>query len=100
LTAIIAIAAVRLPAKFPERYAKAYFRLPKGWLVLIAVVSVVSCLGFVFPVLMELPVVGLIYAGWMVMVCIYYSIRVNYLKKSGVDWEARIRRIPGFDEEE
>jgi hypothetical protein len=29
-----------------------------------------------------------------------YCLRVNYLKKSGVDREARIRRIPGFDEEE
>ena len=100
MTAIIAVAAVRLPAKFPERYETAYFRLSKAWLVIIAVVSVISCLGFVFLVLMELPVVGLIYACWILIVCVYYSIRVKYLKNSGVDWEARIQRIPGFDEGE
>lgn len=99
MTAIIAVAAVRLPAKFPERYAGAYFRLPKFWLVVIAVISVVSCLGFISLVLMELPVVGLVYVCWIILVVIYYLGRVNWLKKSGVDWDARIRRIPGFDEE-
>ena len=99
MTAIIAIAAVRLPAKFPERYASAYFRLSKFWLIVIAVISVVSCLGFVFLVLMELPAVGLIYVGWITLVIIYYYARVSHLKKSGVDWGARIRQIPGFDED-
>ena len=99
MTAIVAIAAVRLPAKFPRHYEKAYFRLSRSWLVLIAVISVASCLCFIFLVLMELPVVGLIYAGWIVLVSIYYWARVRWLKKSGVDWQARIRRIPGFDEE-
>ena len=39
-------------------------------------------------------------ACWIVIVCIYYFIRVNYLKRAGVDWHARIQQIPGFDEEE
>ena len=99
MTAIIAVAAVRLPARFPERYQQAYFKLSKFWLVVIAIISVVSCLGFVFLVLMELPVVGLIYVCWIALVSIYYVLRVNHLKKIGVDWEARIRQIPGFDEE-
>ena len=99
MTAIIAIAAVRLPSKFPERYQKSYFRLSKPWLLVMAVVSVVSCLGFVFLVLMELPVVGLIYVGWILLVAIYYHIRISQLKKAGVDWDARVRQIPGFDEE-
>ena len=99
MTAIIAIAAVRLPTKFPDRYERAYFKLSKGWLVIIAVISVVSCLGFIFLVLIELPVVGVIYACWIVVVCIYYFLRVTYLKKAGVDWDARIQQIPGFDED-
>ena len=33
------------------------------------------------------------------LVIIYYSLRVGRLKRSGVDWEQRIRGIPGFDEE-
>ena len=99
MTAIIAVAAVRLPAKYPERYEKAYFKLSKFWLIAIAVVAVLSCLGFVFLVLLEFPVVGLIYACWIVLVCVYYAVRVKKLKKAGVDWDARIRQIPGFGEE-
>jgi amino acid transporter len=98
MTAIIAVAGVRLPAKFPERYASAYFKIPKFWLVVIAAVSTLSCLGFVFLVLMELPVVGLIYTVWTAIVVIYYLLRLHWLRKNGVDWEARIQRIPGFDE--
>lgn len=100
MTAIIAIAAVRLPAIFPDRYQKAYFKLSRAWLVVIAVISVVSCSGFIFLVLMELPVVGIIYACWIVTVCIFYFIRVKQLRKAGVDWDARIRQMPGFDEVE
>ena len=100
MTAIIAVAAVRLPARYPERYEKAYFKLSKFWLVVIAVVAVLSCLGFVFLVLMELPVVGLIYACWIVLVSIYYGVRVKQLKNAGVDWSARIKQIPGFDEDQ
>jgi hypothetical protein len=49
---------------------------------------------------MELPVVGIIYACWIVTVCIFYFIRVKQLRKAGVDWDARIRQMPGFDEVE
>ena len=90
---------IGLPARFPDRYKNAYFKLSGPWLVVLAAVSVISCLGFVFLVLTELPVVGLIYACWITMVCVYYTVRVNYLKNSGVDWDARIWRIPGFDED-
>jgi amino acid transporter len=99
MTAIVAIAAVRLPTKFPRRYEKAYFKLSRGWLIVIAIVSVVSCLGFILLVIMELPVVGLIYAGWIILVVIYYWLRVRWLKKCGVNWEERIQKIPGFDEQ-
>ena len=99
MTAIMAIAAVRLPKKFPGRYSAAYFRLSKPWLITLAVISTISSLGFVFIVLMELPVVGIIYVVWIVLVILYYFLRVNRLKKSGFDWEATIGRIPGFDEE-
>jgi len=94
-----AVAAVRLPAKFPQRYELAYFRLSRGWLAVFAVISVISCLGFVLLVLMELPVVGVIYLGWILPVSGYYRVRFGRMKKAGVDWDARIRTIPGFDEE-
>ena len=99
MTAIMAIAAVRLPKKFPERYAAAFFKLSKTWLIIFAIISTVSSLGFVFIVLMELPIVGIIYIAWIILVIVYYFMRVSRLKKSGFDWEAAIGRIPGFDEE-
>jgi len=99
MTAIIAVAAVRLPQKFPQHYANAYFKVSAFWLVAFAIIAVISSLGFVLIVLMELPAVGVIYLGWMALTVVYYPLRVNWLKKSGFDWDATIRRIPGSDEE-
>ncbi|MBI9087314.1 MAG: APC family permease [Desulfobacterales bacterium] len=98
MTAMIAIAGVRLPGRFPEHYAAAYFRLSGLWLKVIAVVAVTSSLGFVFLVLMELPVVGAIYLAWSILVMIYFRFRLNWLKSQGGDWEERFKRIPGYDE--
>ena len=97
MTAVIGIAAVRLPKKFPQQYASAYFRISKGWLIALAIVSVVSSLGFVFIVTLQLPVVGLIYAILSLLVAAYYALRVRWLKKNGVDWEERVKVIPGED---
>lgn len=98
MTAMIAIAGVRLPKKFPERYGAAYFRISPLWLKVIAVISVISSLGFVFLVLMELPVVGAIYVGWTLLVLVYFRLRINWLRSRGGDWQARFERIPGHDE--
>ena len=100
MTAILGVAAVRLPARFPERYQQAYFKMPKWLLVVTAVFSVVSCLGFIVIVLMEMPSVGLVYLAWTLVVVIYYRLRVAQLKRQGVDWAARIRTLPGHDEGE
>ncbi len=99
MTAIIAVACLRLPGRFPGRYERAYIRIPRFILWIIMFISVLSCLGFVFIVLMELPVVGIIYGTWTVLVLVYYYIRRGQLIRSGVDWRARVNRIPGFDED-
>ena len=90
---------MRLPSRFPERYQSAYFKISKFWIVVLAAISICSSLGFVFIVLMELPLVGVLYIGWIVLVAVYYFLRIGWLKKSGVDWDARIRVLPGYDEE-
>ena len=95
MTAVIAIAAVRLPQKFPQEFAAAYIRLSKGWLTALAIFSVVSSLGFVSIVIMQLPVVGLVYIMLSLLVTAYYFFRVRRLRKSGVNWEERVRKIPG-----
>ena len=98
MTATIAIAAVRLPDKFPREYSNAYFRIPKKWLVVLAVISVLSSLGFVFIVIMQMPIAGLIYAVLSSAVAVYYFLRVRWLKQNGVDWEAQMRGVPGVEE--
>jgi len=98
MTATIAVAAVRLPDKFPREYSRAFFRIPKTWLVVLAVISVLSSLGFVFIVIMEMPVAGLIYAALSLVVAAYYFIRVRWLKRIGVDWEAQMKVIPGEED--
>ena len=99
MTVVLSIAAVKLPTKFPDRYRNAYFKLSKPWLVTVAVLSVLSCALFVLLVLSEVPVVGLAYIGWTALIILYYILRVRWLKKKGFDWERRLGRIPGFDEE-
>ncbi len=98
MTVLVAVAAVRLPSRFPARYAGSYFKMSKPALVAAAVISVVSSLGFICIVLMEAPVVGVIYAAWIVAVLVYYRLRVAWIKKQGHDWEGIISRIPGYDE--
>ncbi|MCG6908509.1 MAG: amino acid permease [Deltaproteobacteria bacterium] len=97
MTATISIAAVRLPNKFPRAYAKAYFHIPRGWLIILAAVSVVSSLGFVFIVTVEMPAAGLIYVILSLAVAVYYFLRVRWLKHTGVDWERRVLTVPGDD---
>jgi APA family basic amino acid/polyamine antiporter len=99
LTTVSSIAAWRLPTKFPDLYESAYFKIPKGLLRVIVVISIISCLGFVALVLAELPIVGYLYIGWTILTIIYYLLRVRWLRNRGFDWEERIKKIPGSDEE-
>jgi basic amino acid/polyamine antiporter, APA family len=100
-TILICISSLKLPVKFPDRYKKAYFKLSRPLLWILTILAVITSLGFILIVVFEEePVVGLIYLGWTVLVYIYYRFRVRLLKKRGVDWEAVISRLPGYDEEE
>ena len=100
MTAVVSVAAVRLPSRFPERYEASYFRVSRGFLVAAAVISVISSIGFTAIVISELPVAGIIYPGFILAVLVYYYYRVRWLRKNGVDWEERMRTLSGFDEEE
>jgi len=100
LTAVAAIAACRLPSRFPDHYKSAYFKMSKPWLFTIAGIAAMSSLLFVLLVLTEVPMVGLVYIGWTVVIIVYYFLRVRWLRSKGVDWEGTIKRIPGFDEEQ
>jgi amino acid transporter len=99
MTAVISIAALMLPSKYPERYAHAYLRVPMVWLVLVAIVSVLSCVGFIAFVLLDAPTAGYVYIIWTAIIAIYYLLRVKWLKSKGVDIKDRMQSIPGFDED-
>jgi len=99
MTSLISVAALRLPKKFPKRFKDAYFRLPIAILWIIAILSVITCLAFASLVVFTgVPSAGLIYVIFTAAVVIFYFVRVWWLKRQGVDWKARIAKLPGFDE--
>ena len=99
-TTISAVAAWRLPALYPDLYENAYFKMPRGLLKAIVIISLIICVGFAALVLMELPSVGLLYVGWTLLVIIYYYLRLRYIKGKGFNWDERIKALPGYDEDE
>ena len=99
MTSLLAISAINLPKRFPERYEGSYFKISKISLIIVAIVAVLSSLGFMFIVLTELPVVAIIYAGCCVLVTVYYVLRVRWMKKQGIDFDGLMKEMPGSDEE-
>lgn len=99
LTVLICIASLKLPDKFPDRYNSAYFKLPRPLLWVLTILGVITSVVFILIVIIEEePAVGIIYICWSLLVLLYHKLRVNYLKKNGVDWEALTSRLPGHDE--
>ena len=98
MTAVIAIAAGRLPRRYPERYQAAFFRLPPAVLAAASVVSVVSCVGFAALVLLELPWVLVVYVVWTLVVLGYYRLRVAALERKEPGWAARVAKLPGIED--
>lgn len=99
MTSFLAISAIRLPSLFPDRYDSSYFKLSMPTLIIAAVIAVASSLGFMFIVLIELPVVAYIYIACFILVTAYYFLRVKWLEKQGIDYKAQMKEMPGFDEE-
>ena len=101
MTVVLAIAAVNLPRRFPEQYAKAYFKIPRPWLIAIAVFTTITSFAFMALALLDykstMTVVG-IFLALTALAIIYYFVRVSVLKKRGVNWEERTKKITGFEE--
>jgi APA family basic amino acid/polyamine antiporter len=99
MTVLLAIASLRLSKKLPEYYERAYFKIPEPLLWIIVVLAILSSLGFVGLTLSERPATVLVLLGLVLVVAAWHALRVRNLKRNGIDWEERIRRIPGYDEE-
>ncbi len=99
MTVLMSVAALRLSKKLPEHYEQAYFKIPQPLLWVIVTLAVVSSLGFLVLTTMERPATLLVFLALLPAASAWHLFRVRHLKRSGVDWEARMRRIPGYDEE-
>jgi APA family basic amino acid/polyamine antiporter len=99
MTVLMAVAALRLPKKLPEYYDRAYFRIPVPLLWGIVLLAVLSSLGFLGLTMAERPAPVLVLIVLALAAAAWHSLRVRHLKRMGVDWEGRMRRIPGYDEE-
>ena len=101
MTVIIAFAVINLPNRYPAEYHKAYIRVPKPWLILLAIITAVTNLPFVILVMLSYKHTGLIFGlliGLTLLFTIYYFMRVNWLKRKGVNWKERTMAITGDEE--
>lgn len=89
MTTVISVAALFLPTRMPDRYAKAYIHMPIWLLYACCFASILSSLGFVAIVATEKPSVLAVYGCWTLLAIVYFSLRVRWLKRHNFDWAAR-----------
>jgi APA family basic amino acid/polyamine antiporter len=101
MTIVGAFAVINLPKKYPEEYKKAYIRIPRPWLIVFAILTAVTSLPFIAGVIVSYHNAALmccLLIGLTALFIIYYLLRVRWLKKQGVDWTERTKKITGFGE--
>lgn len=101
MTVIGAFAVINLPTRYPAEYHRAYIRIPRAWLIVLAVITAATSLPFVVLVMLDYRntalIIGLL-IGLTLLFTLYYFLRVNWLKKRGVNWKERTREITGHEE--
>lgn len=95
MSAVLCVASLRLPHRFPERYATSYIRFPMGLLWVCTIITVLVSLGFAILMTLELPQVMAYYTGWTLFVATYYKWATRHFVRE--DWD-RIDALPGEDE--
>ena len=94
---LLAVAAWRLPGLFPERYESATVRLPPVALKLIAVGGALSTVVFWVLLVSQLPWMGALILGWVVLGYPVFRYRTVQLEREGTDLR---RRLTHLDEHE
>lgn len=95
-------AALRLPAKAPQAYAAAYFKLKGVWLPLIVIIGAlfaVMVMGMLLIDLWAMPDGGFfsyLFVGWLVAGLLYYELRRRILLRRGIE----IKTLDRIDEGE
>ncbi len=95
---VVAFASLRLPGKYPDYHETAYFKVPRPVLWILVILASMSSLGFFALTLSERPTSGVVLLVFALGVAAFHSLRVRALKRNGIDWEERIREMPGDDE--
>ena len=101
MTVISAFAVINLPTRYLAEYNRAYIRIPRIWLIILAIITAVTSLPFVVLVMLDYKNTALILGlliGLTLLFTLYYFLRVNWLKKKGVNWKERTREITGHEE--
>lgn len=103
----IALAAIKLPEKFPDAYGHAPFKIKKGWLVFFSWAAIVTSGIFLAFILLQALLQGeaallllfSIIVMWGLMASLFYSVGKRRLIKNDVDFKKLFTKIPGYEEE-
>jgi amino acid transporter len=77
MSSVLSVAALRLPARFPELYRSAYITFPKWLLYICVAFTVAFSIGFAVLLLAQRPGVLVLYAACSAPVAIYYKARTR-----------------------
>lgn len=94
----IAVACLRLPKRFPDRYENAPFKIGRRWLTFFSWAAVVTSVIFLGFIVLQFGVLPLLLLGWGIVVVIYYFARKRWLKRNGIDFDGIFKKIPGTEE--
>ncbi len=95
----LAVAAYRLPKIFPQRYEHSFYKLsPRVLLVAVVGGITVPSLFWVLS-MVEMPIVGIAFLGWMALGYPFYRMRLWRYEKQGVDLKERMRGLHTHEQE-
>jgi APA family basic amino acid/polyamine antiporter len=95
----IAVACLRLPKRFPDRYEKAPFKIGRSWLAFFSWAAVVTSVIFLGFIVAQFGVLPLLLMGWGIVVILYYVARKRWMEHNGIDFADIFEQIPGHEEE-
>ena len=74
MSAVLCVASLRLPKRYPQRYAEAYLRLPVWVLWICTIFTVFVSIGLVVLLVLQRPSVIVVYLLWSALVVVYYRL--------------------------
>ena len=92
---------INLPKRFPAEYNRAFIRIPRPWLIVLAILTFLTSAPFIIAVMVDYKNTALtagLLIGLTVLFVLYYYLRVKFLKKQGVNWEERTKEFTGHEE--